>query len=156
MRLSSRLLKPLFGAALCACAASASAQEAAAPAMPTPLEAATKAELMAQAGGRVAVYLDSEGLPYGEEYFNPNGREVVWRYLDGSCQTASWTARGTLFCFAYPDSTSCWRVRAGGPDEEWTAHLVEPAADQGLWVRMVAFENRKLHCAPDLVSMAAP
>lgn len=163
MRAHAHLLK-LAGAgaaALLTLSLPAAAQEAAfapraEPPAPSAEEGVSKAELMAQAGGRVVVYVDGEGLPYGEEYFDPNGLKVIWRYLDGGCQEASWTAEGSLFCFAY-DSPSCWRVR--GDEEglgEWTAHLVSPDEDRGQWVRMVGFEERKLQCDADFIAMAQP
>ncbi|MDD2868146.1 hypothetical protein [Neomegalonema sp.] len=171
MRARSHLLKPIFAACLLAVGSSAFAQDedprveealpgelVEAPPMPSPEEALSRAELMARASGKVVVYEDAMGLPYGEEYFDPNGREVTWRYLDGGCQTASWTAQGSLFCFAY-DEPSCWRVRAGDdPQGEWTAHLVTGASDgyTEQWVRMVRFEDRRLQCEPDFVAMLRP
>ncbi len=126
------------------------------PATPSPEEALTKAEFMARAGGKVVVYLDAEGLPYGEEYFDPDKDEATWRYLDGGCQTAAWAARGSLFCFAY-DQPSCWRVRAGeDPTGEWTAHLISPREQAPQWVRMARFEARRLHCDSAPIASRAP
>ncbi|WP_018633138.1 hypothetical protein [Neomegalonema perideroedes] len=127
-----------------------------APPSPSPEEALDKAAFMARASGKVVVYADPMGLPYGEEYFDPNGRDVTWRYVDGGCQKASWTAQGSLFCFAY-DEPSCWRVRGEEAEGEWTAHLVRSSSGEaGQWVRMVGFEDRSLQCAPDFVAMAEP
>ena len=120
---------------------------------PAPEEALTKDEFMERVSGKVIVYVDPEGEPYGEEYFDPDQDRVTWRYLDGGCQSADWTAEGSLFCFNY-DERSCWRVQArkGG----WTAHLIEADGSSGQWVRIARVENRRLDCAPELMSLLPP
>ena len=57
----------------------------------------------------VTLYFDRDGQPYGAETYL-QGRQVIWRYADGTCAAGHWFADGQSICFVYEGNPApqCW------------------------------------------------
>ncbi|SLN22231.1 hypothetical protein [Pseudooctadecabacter jejudonensis] len=55
------------------------------------------------------------GAPYGSEFYGPN-RQVIWSFVNGTCQYGEWferpTDQGPSICFVYEGDgqEQCWQV----------------------------------------------
>jgi hypothetical protein len=85
------------------------------------------------------------GQPFGSEHYF-EGRRVLWRFADGSCQRGRWWDEGDRICFAYENGAGpqCWRFlpRAGG----FAAALVEQGAETGFVLELAGSDTAPLDC----------
>lgn len=102
----------------------------------------------AEVTGRTLTYA-KDGAIYGIEQYLP-GREVVWSFLDGTCETGRWYDIGDAICFLYDGRSSpiCWHFFAGAD-----GLLAQPTDDPA---EPPAYEVRRsrapLTCRGDLLS----
>lgn len=57
-----------------------------------------------------------DGELYGREYYDPDGRTVVFRFPNGACAEGRWAFAEEKYCFAYANQLHCFRHVQRGRD----------------------------------------
>lgn len=109
---------------------------------PTSERILTATEFEAFASG-TTLYFNRQGQPYGAEEYKPD-REVIWTFLDGTCERGAWYNEGDTICFVYETQTSaqCWNFLEA--DGQKRARVIGDTPANDLFV--VGQDNRQLSC----------
>lgn len=96
------------------------------------------------------LYFTQAGRPYGVEQYAP-GRQVVWQYADGTCDTGYWYQERSALCFVYDSNPEpqCWIFEAR--DGDFFARVEGAASGDPSELRLAGESDAPLVCqGPDL------
>ena len=99
--------------------------------------------------GRTLLFSQS-GIPYGAEQYLPD-RNVIWQYMDGSCDRGYWYEDGPALCFVYDGSPDpqCWVFESREGD--FFARLAGTQGGDPSELRLAGRTDKPLSCrAPGL------
>lgn len=93
------------------------------------------------------LHYHKDGRLYGREYYDPDGKRVVFRFPNGVCAEGRWAYADSQYCFLYLDEMHCFShfMRDG------EIYVVELEEGEEQKVEKIA-ENEPLSCAEALDS----